>query len=74
MLAILRQEEIARGEASKARRLADARWLQAEIDRLESKGPNEGRAKQVRLLRKKLEKVQGPNQSLHLTAMKFAGS
>lgn len=68
MLDLLRLEAFARVEADKARRLADVRWLLTEIDRLEGKGPNEGRAKQVRLLRKRLEKLQGPNKALHRTA------
>ena len=33
------------------------REIQEEIDRLEAKGPNEGRAKQVRLLRRWLSKL-----------------
>jgi hypothetical protein len=37
-------------------RLQKVREIQAEINRLEAKGPNEGRAKQVRLLRRRIAK------------------
>lgn len=53
----LQQEAIARVDSEPLIRLQNRRALQAEIDRLEARGPNEGRARQVRLLRRRLEKL-----------------
>jgi hypothetical protein len=57
LLADIQQERLARAEHQQQVRLQRMRELQAEIARLEAKGPNPGRAKQVRLLRRELEKL-----------------
>ena len=49
------REDIA--EYKREVRMQRARELRAEIARLEAKGPNPGRAKQVRLLRRQLDKL-----------------
>ena len=54
----LQKAALAGAELDLAQRRQRIRDIQQEIDRLESMGPNEGRAKQVRLLRRKIEKLQ----------------
>jgi hypothetical protein len=53
----IQQEAIAQADSEQPIRLQKIRVIQAEIDRLESRGPNEGRARQVRLLRRQLERL-----------------
>ncbi|HJT76468.1 MAG TPA: hypothetical protein VJ739_04630 [Gemmataceae bacterium] len=58
LLADIQQNAIARAEQQQQLRLRRMREIREEIDRLEAKGPNEGRAKQVRLLRRQLLGLQ----------------
>ena len=57
LLNALQQGIIEKAERDQLLRLQRIRELHTEIDRLEAMGPNEGRAKQVRLLRRQLEKL-----------------
>jgi hypothetical protein len=57
LLDALHEETIAKTERERLLRLQQIRETQQEISRLESMGPNEGRAKQVRLLRRRLAKM-----------------
>lgn len=57
LLANIQQERIDELAAQQMDRLTSIRELQAEIARLEAKGPNEGRSKQIRLLRRQIESL-----------------
>jgi hypothetical protein len=55
--AALQQEAAAKTEQIQLIRLQQLREVHQEINRLEAMGPNEGRAKQIRLLRRRLSKL-----------------
>ncbi len=57
LLVAIQQEARANTEEKLLTRLRWIRALQSEIACLEAKSPNEGRAKQIRLLRQKLAKL-----------------
>jgi hypothetical protein len=57
LLVRIQQETIEAREREQQERLERTRQLTAEIARLQSKGPNAGREKQIRLLRRQLAKV-----------------
>jgi hypothetical protein len=55
----VRGEALRQAERAQILKIETIRAINEEIRRLESKGPNPGRAKQVRLLRKELQSVEG---------------
>ena len=57
LLIKLQEDAIANAEEEQLLRLERVRKIRAEIDRLEELGPNEGRAKQIGLLRRQLAKL-----------------
>jgi hypothetical protein len=57
LLTEVQQQAVACAEPRQQLRLRQVREIQTEIARLEAKGPNEGRAKQVRSLRRQLAKL-----------------